>query len=61
MKRLFLIVAAFVIATPIVAHAQERMSDSRFVAANRDRWLPHLMKLPLVGDFPAPPRDRVPT
>lgn len=32
----------------------------RFVAANRDRWLPQLMRLPQVGDFPAPPRDRVP-
>jgi hypothetical protein len=35
MKRLFLIVAAIVIATPLAAHAQERMSDSRFVSANR--------------------------
>lgn len=35
MKRLFLIVAAIVITTPLTAHAQERMSDARFVSANR--------------------------
>ena len=32
----------------------------RFIAANRDRWLPHLMQLPPIGDFPTPPRDRMP-
>lgn len=35
MKRMFLITVAALIATPFAAHAQERMSDSRFVAASR--------------------------
>ncbi|WP_135210893.1 hypothetical protein [Vitreimonas flagellata] len=35
MKRMFLIAAALIIATPLSAHAQERMSDARYLAANR--------------------------
>lgn len=35
MKRMFLIVAALVIAAPLSAHAQERMSDWRYLAAQR--------------------------
>jgi hypothetical protein len=35
MKRMFLIAAALIIAAPLSAHAQERMSDARYLAAHR--------------------------
>jgi hypothetical protein len=33
----------------------------QFIEANRERWLPFLRRLPQVGDFPTPRRDRMPT
>jgi hypothetical protein len=35
MKHLLVITAALVVLTPLAAHAQERMSDARYLAANR--------------------------
>ena len=35
MKRMLVIVAAFAVLAPLAANAQERMSDSRYLAASR--------------------------
>ncbi|HRP10975.1 MAG TPA: hypothetical protein PLK37_08075 [Terricaulis sp.] len=35
MKQMLVIVAAAMVLTPLAAHAQERMSDARYLAANR--------------------------
>jgi hypothetical protein len=32
----------------------------RFIETNREQWLPFLLRLPQVGDFPTPRRDRMP-